>query len=162
MTETQRKTVVIGIGNASCGDDAVGVQVARQLKEKGNLEMAVVEESGEPTSLMAAMKGYERVILVDAILGHGALGAMHMIDASKSPLPAELFSHYSTHSFGLVESIELARALGELPLKVLVIGIEGGQFEPGDEMSEQVQSSIGKAVDWILYQSENYSYAESR
>ena len=51
-------------------------------------------------------------------------------EAHEQPLPASSL-RTSTHSLGVVEAIELARSLGELPRHVVVFAIEGRSFEPG-------------------------------
>jgi len=159
-TKDRAKTLIVGLGNQNCGDDAVGPMVARYIARKKLPDCDVTEESGEPMSLMSAMRGREEVFLIDAIMAITAPGTLHMFDASKMPLPSELFSHMSTHSFGLVESVELARALGELPPRLLVVGIEGLNFEPGDDMAPPVESAIAKAVDWILSRINSYTHTD--
>ena len=49
---------------------------------------------------------------------------------ASSELPAELF-RASTHHFGLAEAVELARAVGQLPERLVVFGIEGASFGRG-------------------------------
>ena len=160
MKEHERKPILVaGIGNPDCGDDAAGLVVARALKRSMAAEFDVKELRGEPMELMAAMKGREEAILVDAIAPFSGAGTLHMIDASRSPLPVELFGHVSTHSFGLVESIELARVLGDLPPRILVVGIEGANFEPSSPLSPAVKKATRKAVDWIVKRSGRDSLA---
>jgi hydrogenase maturation protease len=56
-------------------------------------------------------------------------------------LPAGLF-RVSTHRFGLADALELARALGRLPPRVVVYGIEGSRFAPGRPMSPAVAAAV--------------------
>ena len=58
-------------------------------------------------------------------------GTIHRLDASERELPAELF-RASTHHVGLAEAVELARALGRLPARTVIYGIEGESFEIGE------------------------------
>ena len=66
---------------------------------------------------------------------------MHRLDASERELPAELF-RASTHHVGLAEAVELARALGRLPRRTILFGIEGGSFEIGDELTAEVALAV--------------------
>ncbi|MBL8176024.1 MAG: hypothetical protein JNK48_15205, partial [Bryobacterales bacterium] len=66
---------------------------------------------------------------------------IYRIDASHQPLPADLFASNS-HHFGLPQAIELGRALGRLPARVWVYGIEGAGFGYGQPVSEPVQMAI--------------------
>jgi len=159
MNDSRSKPLVVGIGNSSCGDDAVGPEVVARIRESHTETLTTQTIIGDPSQLIGAMKGHRFVILVDAMLRHSATGALHIFDASKVALPAELFATFSTHSFGLANAIELARALGELPQKLVVLGIEGERFDPGQSMSSRVQEAVADAARWIIERSDAYSIA---
>lgn len=156
MHETHPKLLVLGIGNPSCGDDAVGPAVIERIRIFQDDNIVTLSVPAEASSIISAMKGHDNVVLVDAILSQNATGALHVFDASRGPLPTELFPHFSSHSFGIPEAIELARVLGELPPKIIVLGIEGAQFEPGEGMSPRVAEAVEDAVRWIFERAEQY------
>jgi hydrogenase maturation protease len=56
----------------------------------------------------------------------------------------------STHALGLGEAIALGHALGKLPVRLIVYGIEGADFGFGDSLSPEVQTAIGDAVRRVL------------
>ncbi len=97
----------------------------------------VVEHEGEPIELIEACDGARAVWIVDAVCSGAQAGTLHRFDASAGPVPAELFG-VSTHRLGLADALELARALGRLPARVIVYGIEGANFEPGAVMSPAI------------------------
>ena len=72
-------------------------------------------------------------------------GTVHRIDASAEPLPRSLFDA-STHHFALADTVELARALGRLPRRVIVFGIEGERSTTGDSRSAGVEAALPRAV----------------
>jgi hydrogenase maturation protease len=137
---------VIGVGNAYRGDDAAGLVVARRLRERG---VATLEQEGEPVGLIEAFAGRSAVVLVDAVHSGAAPGTVHRIDAAAGPLPATLRGSTSTHAVGLGETLELARALGRLPPRALVYGVEGARFETGAGLSDEVEAAIAPLVDAI-------------
>jgi hydrogenase maturation protease len=47
---------------------------------------------------------------------------------------------------GLADAIELARALGRLPPRVTVYGIEGERFDTGAPLSDSVAGAIDEVV----------------
>lgn len=157
MIEQSKKLLVLGIGNPHCGDDGVGAAVVERLKHLERDDMMVKAIPGEASETIAAMRGHHCVVLVDAVVSRNAVGALHVFDASHVPLPLEIFGHFSTHSFGIADAIELARALGELPTKLVVLGIEGERFEPGDSLSPKVSAAIESATEWIIERSPSYS-----
>ena len=66
-----------------------------------------------------------------------------------SPVPATCFRH-STHLFGVAEAIELARVLRKLPKRLVVIGIEGCDWAPAEEMTPAVAEAVERAVAAVL------------
>lgn len=110
--------------------------------------MSVKEQSGEGTSLMDAWKDYNRVFIVDAVSSDSLPGSVHRLDASKT-IPSKFFS-CSTHNFGVAEAIELARTLDQLPEHLLLYGVEGGNFQPGEILSPEVESAIVEVADEIF------------
>jgi hydrogenase maturation protease len=138
---------VIGVGNAWRNDDAAGLEVARLLA--GRLEgVEVLEREGEPTSLIDAWEGAEAVWLADAVSSGAEPGTIHRHDASAEALPARLYDT-STHHFGLAEAVELARALGRLPERAIVFGIEGASFDTGETLSPEVQQAAARVAQAI-------------
>jgi hydrogenase maturation protease len=144
MTTTSQ-ILVIGVGNDYGGDDAVGRIVARDLKSIEGDRVRVVEETGEGAALIEAWKRADLVIVVDAVRSFAAPGTIYRFDTETQPIPSRLFCH-STHAFSLAEAIELARALGQLPGKLVVYGIEGKNFEPGAELSIEAKAAVGEVV----------------
>jgi hydrogenase maturation protease len=140
------RVVAIGVGNVYRGDDGVGVAVAERLRDEAGLEVAVVEQ--EPTRLLDAWAGADLVFVVDAVSTGGAAGTVHRYDASNRPVPAGAFRG-STHAFGVAETIELARALGRLPARVIVYGVEGEDFAAGESLSDAVADAIEPLVRTI-------------
>jgi hydrogenase maturation protease len=139
--------MVIGVGNAYRSDDAAGLLVARRLRERG---VEALEYEGEPVALLDAFAGRDAVVLVDAVRSGAPPGTVHRADASEQPLPTELRSAPSTHLVGVAEAIELGRALGRLPARVIVYGIEGEQFVAGEELSPSVAAAIDPLVEAVL------------
>jgi hydrogenase maturation protease len=140
--------LVIGVGNETRGDDAVGRIVAKRLKEKLGRYATVVEELGDGTRLLDLWRGSELTVIIDAVLSGAEPGHIHRFDARESPLPAGLF-HYSTHSFGVPEAIELARAMNQLPKRIIVYGIEGECFDERANLSPTVELAAQELAELL-------------
>jgi hydrogenase maturation protease len=143
------RTVVIGIGNRLRGDDAAGVLVAESLSPRVPEGVEVVSCDEEPSRLMDAWEGAESVLLVDTVSSGAAPGTLHRFDAGEEAVPARTFRS-STHAIGIADTIELARALGRLPRRVRVYGIEGGSFETGGSLTPAVESAVAFLVRDVL------------
>jgi hydrogenase maturation protease len=136
LTQHDGKALLIGIGNEWRGDDGVGILAARMIREAMIESLTVIEQSGDGAQLMEAWQGAGKVIVIDAMQSGAAPGACRLMNAGQSPLPANILKG-SSHTFGLVEAIEISRALGTLPRELFVYGIEGKQFEVGSALSAE-------------------------
>jgi hydrogenase maturation protease len=142
-------TLIIGLGNEYRRDDAVGLVVARRLRERAPQRVQVLEESGEGAALIESWQGAGTVILIDAVHSGAMPGTIHRLDASVQPI-AKKFFRFSTHAFGLAEAVELARALGRLPPRLIVYGVEGKSFEAGEGLSPEVEAAAQAVVERVL------------
>jgi hydrogenase maturation protease len=140
---------VIGVGNAFGSDDAAGLAVARALTGRLRPGVSALEHEGDPSGLLDAWAGAELVVLVDATASGAKPGTVHVLDASERPLPAGL-GGTSTHAFGVAQAIELARALGRLPPRVVVVGIEGERFTAGTTPTPAVAAAVEPACEAVL------------
>jgi len=141
--------LVIGIGNQYRRDDAVGVIVARALRDQNLDDIEVLEMSGEGAALIEAFQNAERVIVIDAVCSGATPGTIVRFEAHRQRIPTEFF-RYSTHNFGLAEAIELARSLGKLPKELIVYGIEGRDFTVGEGLSPEVARATPEVLERIL------------
>jgi hydrogenase maturation protease len=143
--------IVIGVGNALRHDDAAGLEVARLLRERAAAEgIEVHAEEGEAVALLDVWEGAGAVVLVDAMRSGAAPGTIHRVDATSEPIPAQLRGSSSTHVLGIDEAIELARALGRLPGRVILYGVEGRRFGAGIGLCDEVQAVTGPLAGTVL------------
>ncbi len=139
--------LIIGVGNAYRGDDTVGLLVAEHLSRsltRGTIRAV----SGEGTALMEMWKDAGTVFLIDAVVSGARPGTIHRLEVHTQPVPPELF-HFSTHSFGVAEAIEMARVLGQLPARLVVYGIEGQNFDFGTHLSPEVERAAREVAERI-------------
>lgn len=141
--------LIIGIGNDFRRDDAAGLIAVRALREKNLPNVDIVEQSGDGASLMQAWSGAETVILIDAVSAGREAGTIYRIDANHDVIPAGLFGA-SSHLLGVGEAVELARALGELPSRLIIYGIEGGNYAIGEGLSPIIASNLPTLVERII------------
>ena len=129
--------LIIGCGNRRRSDDGAGILVAERLR---NLGIPAETRSGEAADLIEAWRGADDVIVVDAVVTGAPVGTVQAWDA-RQPL-ASVSTTASTHGLGVAEAIGLAQVLQCLPARLQVYGIEGRRFEPGAEISPEVQRAI--------------------
>jgi len=142
-------SLVIGIGNEFRGDDAVGLHVARRVAALGLPGVITRQESGEGAALIELFSSADRVYIADAVQPGGRSGWIYRMDANQGALPGGFFG-CSTHAFSVAEAVEMARALGQLPRKLILYGVEGGQFDHGASLSREVERAAGEVVSRIV------------
>jgi hydrogenase maturation protease len=135
------------LGSPFRGDDAVGPAVAERLRAAG---AAVLDCADEPTRLLDLWDGVDTVVVVDALSSGAPAGTLHRIDAGQDgPLPRDL-RLASTHAMGIADALELGRALGRAPRRVVVLGVEGECFGMGEAMTAAVAGALDALVAAVL------------
>lgn len=159
--EADRQTLVIGLGNPILGDDGVGWRIVEALEARltdpraadarraaGPVELDCVAVGG--LSLMERLVGYDRVILVDSILGSGPPGTVTV--ESLAETACRLAGHLdSAHDAPLTEALRAGAALGaRLPADITVVGVVIQRADTFDErLSPAVAAAVDPAVDAI-------------
>jgi hydrogenase maturation protease len=142
----RRRMKLIGVGNLLRRDDSAGLVVADKLAAAIGDQISIETCNGEGIDLINHFRDLSAVILVDAVHSGAPPGTVHQIDATTETVPTSFFS-YSTHAFGVAEAIELARILGKLPDDVVIFGIEGSDFSPGEGLTTAVEAASDRVVE---------------
>jgi hydrogenase maturation protease len=128
------KTLVIGLGNPILRDDSIGLRVideirGRDLRDPG---IELDQDYWGGLRLMEHMIGYDRVIIVDAIMTGAEPGTIHFL--SPGDIPTQRSA--SAHDVNLPTALELGRQ-AEAPLptseNILLIGVEAEDVQTFDE-----------------------------
>jgi len=136
--------IVIGIGHPDRGDDAAGLLAAARLEAGGSIPLDVRQCTGDLASLLDIWDGVDGVVLIDAAVGCGAPGTVHVRDLREASAPPGRST--SNHGFGLAEAVALAEALGTLPKAIRLVAIEGASFAIGTAPSPAVIAAIPAAA----------------
>lgn len=146
------RLLIIGLGNDYRGDDGLGLAAVRRLREMNLPGISVLEAEADAGGLLELWQGADTVILLDAVSSRARPGAVFRFEAHLEPLPQKIFASCSTHALGLAEAIELARALGRLPPRLIVYGIVGQNFAAGSGLSPEARPGVEEAVSRVLRQ----------
>ncbi len=151
------KILVIGVGNGERGDDKLGSLAVERLKKHEHefTNVEVIGHGGEPASLLDRWQGYDYIILIDAVMSkNGVAGEVFNFDLIETQLPEE-FRRTSTHGFGIFEAIELGKVLNQMPKKASFHGIEGKNFNVGEDVSAEMMANIDKLVENVIEELNN-------
>jgi hydrogenase maturation protease len=144
------KTLVLGLGNPLLGDDAIGLKVAGRLRERllGREDVDVQEDEAGGLRLMERLAGYERAVIVDAIVSGGTPGTIRRLESGDVPTQRTAIAH----GIDLPRALELGRALGlAMPSRVRVVAIEAASvLEFRHDMTPAVEAALEPAVAAVL------------
>lgn len=141
--------LVAGMGNLLRGDDGFGIRVIQRLETMKLPQGVEVYEAGGAGIALAQklMDGFDVCILVDATQRGGVPGTLYFIEPEICAKPESIGMHEQDPS----RVLALARALGALPPKVLLVGCEAFEIDDlREELSPQVQAAVQPAVQRIV------------
>jgi len=149
------RSLILGLGNAILGDDAVGLRVARALAERlgptGDLRIGEEERGG--LALVEQLTGYDRVLLIDAIQTGSRPGTLHHLSVGSVPTQRTA----TAHGINLRMALEVGRRSGtRLPpdSAIAILGIEAADVLTfSEDLSPDVEHAIASAVavaeEWL-------------
>jgi hydrogenase maturation protease len=146
------KTLVIGLGNMILKDDGVGIRAAHVISKRVGVreDIDVVELSVGGMRLMEEMAGYDRVLLIDAVMtGKNAPGTVSRLDIDDLAMSLHTSS---THDTTLACALEGGKRLGiKVPVEISIWGIEARDVNTfGEDLSPEVGAAIPQVVEEVL------------
>lgn len=137
--------LVVGIGQDDRSDDRIGLDLARTLAREPGVPAEVVVFPGELTGLLDLWKGRTLAIVIDAVRAPRRGGSVVRWEwpsgAERTPEPA-----VSSHSVSLTSVVELGRAIGSLPERLVLFGVVGERFDLGGAPTPAVQRAEAEVL----------------
>ncbi|MDW7979372.1 MAG: hydrogenase maturation protease [Verrucomicrobiales bacterium] len=148
---SKRKVLVLGLGNDIMRDDAVGLHVTRELRQRLPKSPGIeVRESLEMgLALLDHVAGFDELVIIDAVqTGRAQPGTVHVLDGAALG-PARFVS---PHLLGVGEMLALGRAIGlAMPQRVIIYGIEvDDPFTVDTQLTPQLQSALPRIVEQVM------------
>ena len=150
-----RRVLVACIGNIFMGDDAFGVEIARELAGRNLPEGVKVVDFGIRgfDLAYALMDGYDATILVDAIQRGGEPGTVYVIELDLDNLGDLEAQMVETHGMHPAKVLGLVKAMGANPANLKLVACEPATFGPEDEgqmgLSAPVQAAVPQAAKLV-------------
>lgn len=136
---------VFGIGSPH-GDDAVAWRVVEQLHASRVPSGATLECLDRPgIRLLSRFEGVEAVVLIDAVAGL-APGEVRLLGMDEA---AALEQPWTSHGFGLGQTLAMGRVLDALPPRLEIVGIGVGDHPDLERLRAQVAAAVPRAADEV-------------
>lgn len=135
----------MGVGNLLRCDDGAGVHVVNRLRES-EIKVDAIDVALGSVEILEAMKGYQRVIIIDAIKTGEKPGTIFYVNLNTLE-KAPRFS--SSHGIDIMTTLELGNRLygNEMPNEIIVIGIEAADITT---LSEKCTPQVSEAVEEVV------------
>jgi len=149
--QTERRALVLGLGNELRGDDAVGLRVAMEVQRRtGSRRDVEVISTGETgLALLDFFEGRTDVVIIDAVAtGRAAPGTIYRLDGDALP---ELRGA-APHALGVGEILALGWRIGlAMPRRVTLLAVEVADASTiGAELSPSVRAALPTLVERVL------------
>jgi len=141
--------IVIGVGNEYRHDDGAAIEVINRLRRRHLPGVSLVTTDGEPSRLIDLWEGAELAVVLDAMRTQRPdPGRIHQVTLDEAV--ADPGTSGSSHGLGLGEAVDLGRALGRMPPRLIILAIEGADFSVGLGFSPQVADGIHDLESLVL------------
>ncbi len=147
---TRVRTLILGVGNPILSDDGVGIHIARSLKARDLPGVEVEELPASGLELLDVVRGYDRVVIVDAIqTKDGVPGDFYLLEERDF----ERSVHGSSpHGINIATALALGRKLvpDEMPGEVVYVAVEADNLvDVSEKLSERVAAAVPAIIDRI-------------
>jgi hydrogenase maturation protease len=141
--------LLAGIGNLFCSDDGFGPEVVRRLAASGDLPAHVRAVDYGIRGMHLAydlLDGYDALVIVDAVPGHGAPGSLRVLEVGEDDLDA---GELDPHGMAPVAVLGSLRSLGGRLPPTYVVGCRPADTGEGIGLSEPVESAVPVAMETV-------------
>ena len=138
---------VIGCGNPFAGDDGAGAEIVRRLQARGDCGARLRMSWTAGVELLDIFSEADAVLFVDAVSSGEPPGTLHLVPLPWAGLQPRGLAAFSSHGWGLLETLQLARALRRRIPRLALLGVEIGSLGPGERRSPAVERAVGLAVE---------------
>ena len=143
--------VVIGIGNRFRRDDGAALRVIEMLSDRVPTSVVLVESDGEPTRLIDYWTDVELAVVVETVRRGEPPGTVAAVEwEAWTGSSAATHREHGSHSLGVLEAIALSDAVGRMPGRLRLIGIEPEDVGWGEGLSPATAMGIDTATRLVL------------
>ena len=149
MSANGRRLLIVGCGNPTAGDDGSGIEIVRRLSDSGGCGCDVRAETRPGVGLLDVFPLVDVILFVDAVISGGVPGTLYLTSLPSAELEPRALGSLSGHGWSLVETLNLANALGRTLPRLVLLGIEAGTVTQGVPRSAAVEQAITLVVERI-------------
>jgi len=161
MSDSQKRILVLGVGNILFTDEGIGVSAADQILSRYELSdnVTVMDGGTLGTRLMDPMMNCDLLIVIDAVLGDGPAGSIYRLTGED--LRKSLAFKDSMHQTDLVDTLIMCEIVGTRP-EAVILGMEPLDYHTlnvgiSEVAKERQEALIGFVLEEIVKAGGSYS-----
>jgi hydrogenase maturation protease len=161
---TNKKDMVLGIGNPRFADDGFGVRAVHELHRLWRFsdQVELVDGGTQGFLLLSHVLSARRLIVFDVVDNGLEPGTLLVLENEQVPR-LMLDKKLSLHQSGLQDALIVAALTGNFPERLVLVGVQPAHTADEGRMSGAVEARISRAVQIARSQLEHWgSTAESR
>ncbi|WP_243547302.1 HyaD/HybD family hydrogenase maturation endopeptidase [Pseudodesulfovibrio tunisiensis] len=151
MADTEKRILVLGVGNVLFSDEGFGVRVAEELDRdyvfSSNVE--VMDGGTLGLRLMGPIMESDYLILVDIVMNDGSPGEVFRLLGQD--LEKACSFQNSMHQTDLLDTLAQCNLVGTVPEDVILYGVEPKDFTTmSTALSPELEAVLGKVKETVL------------
>jgi hydrogenase maturation protease len=149
-----RRILVLGVGNSILKDEGFGVHVVQELiKQRDSLgippNVELVDGATLGLDLLYYMEGRDKIILIDIVNAGAEPGEIFKFTPHDIKTKS-FINKVSMHQVTLFDVLTMAEVTDSLPDEVVLITVQPGEIDWGEELTPAVEAQIPKVIELIL------------
>ncbi len=140
--------LVVGVGSSLRGDDRVGLELVRRVRERFGAGLVCLELNEPDVSLAERLAGFEELLVVDAAVGQGDQPyTLVDLPASDRLVPS---GGLSSHVFDWGVILALSHRLYGGHARGRLLGVSASCFELSEALSEPCARNAERAFLFLI------------
>ena len=150
MENSEKKTLVIGMGNVLMQDEGIGVRAVEELVNRYHIPTGVEVVDGGTTGmeLFQPMRQADNLIIADAVNTGAPYGSLVRI--ANDEIPAFFQTKLSNHQLGVSDLLALLTLKGETPEQVTIIGMVPHSLENRLGLTPEAKAGLEAMVQMLV------------
>jgi len=147
--ESQKNTLILGLGNILLKDEGVGVRVAEKINTMPlPPDVEVMDGGTKGLDLLYYIEGRKKVIVVDAVRAGDVPGTMYRFTDENIADKKGLLR--SAHGVDFVDALRLSEMFNSKPEEVVFIGIEPESLDEGMELTPTIEKRVPALIELVM------------
>lgn len=146
---SEKRVLVLGLGNLVRSDDGVGVHAALQLMSDPRLpsEVEVIDGGTQGLNLLPVITEATHIVAIDAVNAGVTPGTILRYEISElDALPGSP----SVHQIGFADLLEALRWLGKSIQNLILIGVQPEETGWGAKLSRTVEAALPGLIETVI------------